>query len=299
LHASLVLEGRALYFLKKRKEKLLGKKILGSFEGKKGEAFKFKKAEAPLMSEQDHANEAKEMLPASFADMTLEQLKLEPQGKRFSKEETEKAVEGLAKAAGGDSNKKVKILGDFLYDRVDFDKLNIALSQFTGLPLNEEAPQTLAPETAASETTDPEKTKAYFKKVRELRLVKVAQAQLEINGIRDHIGESINLKEAMITSYSTAITAPTTDNAIKADHLKLYEIYENLRLFKKNFHSRLMSDGAKAFFSGATSSIRGFFGGATLEADAKVLLTQIPILKETKNRLDSIKATVDAPSTSA
>ena len=298
LSASLVLEGRALYFLKKRKEKLLGEKILGSFEGKKGQDFKFIKPEEALMSKEDHANEAKEMLPASFASMTLEELKVVPQDKRFSADETDKAVEGLATAAGGDSNKKVKILGDFLYDRVDFDKLNNALSQFAGLPLTEEAPKTPAPETTASETTDPEKTKDFFTKVRESRLVKVAQDQLELRGIRDHIGESINLKAAMVTSYSTAIRAATTDNAIKEDHLKLYEIYEKLNLFKKNFHSGLIGDGAKAVLSGAGSSIRGFFGGTTLEADAKVLLTQMPILKETKNRLDSIKATVAAPSPS-
>jgi len=296
LSASLVLEGRALYFLKKRKEKLLGEKILGSFEGKKGQGFKFIEPKEALMSKEDHAAEAKEMLPASFADMTLEELKVVPQDKRFSAKETEKAVEGLTNAAGKDSNKKVKILGDFLYDRVDFDKLKNALSQFTGLPINEESPETTDPETPASETTDPEKTKDFFTKFRESKLVKVVQAQLELKAIRDHIGESINLKEGMVTSYSKAIKKANPAN--KEEHLQLHHIYEGLNVFKKNFHSRIIGDGAKAVLSSAGSSISGFFGGTTLESDATMLLREIPKIKSIRNRLDSIQATVAAPSPS-
>ena len=284
LSASLVLEGRALYFLKKRKEKLLGEKILGSFEGKKGQDFKFFEPKEALMSEEDHADEAKEMLPPSFADMSVEELKLVPTEKRFTGEEAEAAVEGLANAAGKDSNKKMTLLGDFLYNRVDFDKLRNALSQFTKLPVNEEEPETTAPEE--------EDTKSYFTKLRESKLVKVAQVQLANQAIRDQIAESINLKNSMIVSYKNAIDGASPDN--KKDHLELHEIYNRLNIFKGSFHSSLFGDRIKGIASGAGSSIRGVFGGATLETDAAGLLVEMPKIKTNRSRLDSIQAKVEA-----
>jgi hypothetical protein len=288
LSASLVLEGRALYFLKKRKEKLLGEKILGSFEGKKGQKFKFIQAKAPLMSKEDHADEAKEMLPASFKDMTLEELKVVPQDKRFSAEETESAVEGLATAAGSDSNKKMTILGDFLYDRVDFDKLQNALSQLTRVPVNVEEP-----ETTVSENDDP---KSFFTKLRESKLVKVVQAQLEHKQIRDQIAESINLKGAMIISYKNAIEEARPVN--KADHLELHGIYDRLNDFKRHFHSGLFGDTTKGFASKLGSAVKGVFGAETLEDIGTDLMAEIPRIKTTRNRMNAIQATVDAPSAS-
>jgi hypothetical protein len=307
LHASLVLEGRALYFLKKRKEKLLGEKILGSFEGKKGEAFKFKKAEAPLITKQDHAKEAKEMLPPSFAKMTEEQLIMEPQNKKLTRDDAEKAVEGLAKAAGGDSNKKMTLLGDFLYARVDFDKLESALTQFAKLAKIEEKSELTAPETTAPKPTAPEdddhenvdheKTKSYFTKLREYKIVKGVQAQMTENEIGKAIRDNIHLKTTLVTNYKTAITDANPDN--KEDHLNLQSTYLKLNEFKKNFTSHKINASLKQFVSTKLARASSLFGGTTLKEAAAGLVSEIPKIKKIRNRLDSIQATVDAPSTSA
>ena len=304
-----MLEAQALYFLKKRKEILIKKKSLGSFEAKKGEDFKFIKAEAPLMEDNEFEAGVKEMLPDKLSKMSFEKLKAIDQKEKFSGKQAEAAVEGLALAAGNDSNKKMTILGDFLYDRIDFDKLENALTQFAKLAKKKEepeptAPEPTAPEPTAPETTapkdddpesvDPEKTKSFFTKVRESKIVKGVQAQMKKNEIGEAIEDSIHTKDTLVTNYLTAINDANPDN--KEDHLSLQATYLKLNGFKQNFTSHIFNPRVKQFFTTKIAkAASAFFGGTTLKEDAAGLLAEIPKIKTTRSRLESIQASLAAP----
>ena len=298
LAANLVLEAQALYFLKKRKEILLGKKILGSFEGSKDEKFKFIKAEAPLMKDKDHEAGVKEMLPGDYAKMSLAELNAIPQSKRFSGEEAEAAVEGLATAAGGDSNKQMKILGDFLYDRVDFVKLKSALIGFIKLENKTVEPEP-APEAAPKdddpEGVDNEKTKSFFTKVRESEIVKEVQVQLQKTDFRRKIGHSIHLKEDMVRKYKVAINSASQDNPeLIQNHSDLRFIYKNLNNFKQKYHSGLIGDDRQSMLTGITSWGKKKIGLQTEEGIFEALLEEIPKVIKKRNRIESIQASIAA-----
>ena len=100
----------------------------------------------------------------------------------------------------------------------------------------------------------------------------------------------------MIISYKSAIEEANPAN--KADHLELHGIYDRLNEFKRKFHSGLVGDTAKGFVSKIGSAVKGVFGGETLEDIGTGLMAEIPTIKTTRNRMNAIQATVDAPSAS-
>jgi hypothetical protein len=222
-----------------------------------------------------------------------------PQSKRFSGEEAEAAIEGLATAAGSDSNKQMKILGDFLYDRVDFVKLKSALIGFIKLEnkiVEPEPAPVAAPKDDDPEGLDPEKTKSFFTKVRESEIVKEVQVQLQKQDFRRKIGHSIHLKEDMVTKYKQVIDLANQDNRqLIENHSDLCLIYENLNVFKRNYHSGLIGDNRKSMLTGITNWGRRKIGLKTENAIFAAFLEEMPNVKIKRNRIESIQASLAAP----